>query len=101
MPILGQIRASMDAQSPVLCVYKGLNREICVHAIGTKNGRQKVMAYQFGGESSKGLPEGGEWRCLFVDDIESIVEIPGVWHTRDDHSRPNTCIDEVEFEVIA
>ena len=96
-----QIRASMESQSPISCMYQGRYREICVHTIGTKNGQQKALTFQFGGDSSKGLPEGGEWRCMFIQEILDVKPMEGDWRTRDDHSRPQTCVDEVDFEVFA
>ena len=27
---------------------------------------EKALTYQFGGQSSKGLPPGGQWRCLWL-----------------------------------
>lgn len=91
----------MQNKQPVTCMYQGRYREICVHTIGYKSGHEKVLAFQFGGDSSKGLPPGGEWRCMFVAQISDVGTSDGPWHTRDDHLRPQTCVDEVELEVFA
>ena len=101
MATYDQIKASMETQKPISCIYQDRIREVCVHTIGTKNGQEKVLSFQFGGESSKGLPPGGEWRCMFVDQISDVRIMEGDWHTRDDHSRPQTCVDEVDFEVFS
>ena len=90
----------MEAQQPISCMYQDRYREICAHTIGMKNGQEKVLSFQFGGESSKGLPDGGEWRCMFIDQISDVQRLDGGWHTRDDHSRPQTCVDDVDFEVF-
>ena len=95
------ILSAMRNQQQVTCTYQGRYREICPHTIGWKNGREKVLGFQFAGESSKGLPPGGEWRCMFIDEIEHVEVRDGAWHTRDDHLRPQTCVDDVEFEVCA
>ena len=65
------------------------------------NGREKLLGFQFAGESSKGLPPGGEWRCMFIDQIEEVEARDGQWHTRDDHLQPQTCVDEIDYEVFA
>jgi len=101
MSVYKQIRDSMESETPISCVYQDKYREVCAHSIGTKAGQEKVLTFQFAGESSKGLPEGGEWRCMFVDQISDVQQIDGSWRTRDDHSRPQTCIDDVDFEVIS
>ncbi len=95
------IKALMEAQSPFSCTYQDRYREVCAHTIGTKNGQEKILAFQYAGESAKGLPLEGEWRCMFVEQITDVQPLPGPWRTRDDHSRPQTCVDEVDFEVFA
>lgn len=92
-------RQAILARKPVTCLYHGRPREVCPHTLGTKNGREKVLSFQYGGESSRGLPPGGEWRCMFVDEVSNAVQIEGPWHTRDDHSRPQTCVDSVDVET--
>ncbi|WP_197410991.1 hypothetical protein [Novosphingobium sp. FSW06-99] len=57
--------------------------------------------FQFGGQSSKGLPLGGEWRCMSIDEITQVTVIDGPWHSQNSHIKPQTCIDQVEYEVIA
>jgi hypothetical protein len=95
------IRAAMERRQQIICVYHGLRREMCPHTLGWKKGREKVLGYQFAGESSKGLPPGGEWRCMFIDEISQIAAQDGEWHTRDDHLRPQTCVDDIALEVFA
>jgi hypothetical protein len=79
--------------------YQGYEREVCPHTIGLKAGLEKVLTFQFAGGSSSGLAAGGQWRCLFISDITNVRIREGEWHTRDAHSRPQTCIDHVDVEV--
>ena len=95
------IRAAMQARQQLTCTYNGLHREFCPHTLGYKKGLEKVLGFQFAGESSKGLPPGGEWRCMFINEISDLQARDGSWHTRDDHLRPQTCVDDVELEVFA
>lgn len=96
------VREAIETKKHILAEYKGYYREICPHAIGTKKGAEKVIGYQFAGASSKGQiqensPE--NWRCLFVNELENIELREGEWITAENHSRPNTCIDELDIEV--
>lgn len=73
--------------------YDGRIRHASPHEYGLdKNGEHKLMTYQYGGDSSKPLPPDGEWRCLFLNKISNLKTNDDAWHTRNDHSRPNTCI---------
>jgi len=93
------IRDAIAEKKQVVATYGGHEREMCPHAIGTKNGRSQAIFFQFGGGSSKGLPPEGEWRCLAIDDLSDISVQDGEWRTASNHSQPNTCIDEIDFEV--
>ena len=93
------LREAILARQQVACTYHGYNREICPHVLGLKNGREKVLTYQFGGGSSSHLPPDGEWRCMFVDEISDVSTQKGPWHTGTGHSRPQTCVDDIDVEI--
>jgi hypothetical protein len=93
------IRQAIIDQNQVTCSYQGLYRECCPHCIGTKRGRLHVLMFQFAGQSSRGLPPGGNWRCMDIDDLTQVTVQSGPWHTDPRHSRPQTCIDVVDIEV--
>ena len=79
--------------------YDFIIRVVCPHTLGTKRGLEKVLTFQFGGGSSSGLPPSGEWRCMFISDVSNIQPISSDWHTGVGHSRPQTCVDEVDIEI--
>jgi len=93
------IRQAIIEKQQIVATYKELLREMCPHTIGTKNGRRQALFFQFAGESSRGLPPGGEWRCIPVDELLDVSVREGEWHTDDRHSQPQTCVDEVDVEV--
>ena len=93
------VRRAIADKRAIRVVFKGRERDVCPHVIGYKNGSEKVLTYQFAGYSSSGLPPGGEWRCMFVSDISSVEYIGGDWHTGTGHSRPQTCVDDVDLEI--
>ena len=94
------LRDAIVHKRQVVCTYKGLRREVCPHVVGVgKDGREMVLSYQFAGQSSKGLPPGGEWRCMRVADISDATSRTGQWHTGDNHSRPQMCVKIIDVEI--
>ena len=83
----------------VSCHYSGHDRLVCPHVIGTKSGRPQVLTWQFAGGSSSGLPPGGQWRCMEISKISAVQAIDGPWHTGGAHTKPQTCVDQVDVEV--
>jgi len=94
--LIGQ---TIQNKQQVTAVYSGHYREMCPHVIGWKDGRPHAMFFQFGGTSSRGLSPGGDWRCVDVELLQDVQVRDGVWHTGAGHSRPQTCIDELDVEV--
>ena len=94
-----RIRDAMLAGKPVSLHYKGHDHLVCAHALGTKNGLPQVLTYQYGGGSSSGLPNGGEWRCLMVGNVSDVQIIDGAWHSDEGHNRAQTCVDQIDVEV--
>ncbi|WP_011582330.1 MULTISPECIES: hypothetical protein [Chelativorans] len=90
---------AVEQKKQVTCTYQGYHRELCVHVVGWKNGREQALALQFAGESSSGLQPGGSWRCLVLDEVSNVSLRDGPWHTRNDHSQPQTCVDHKAAEV--
>ncbi len=92
-------RQAIANRKQVECLYQDHVRKLCPHCIGYKGGREKVLSFQFGGGSSKGLPPGGQWRCMFLDEVTDVTVHDGAWHTGTGHSRPQTCVDDVDIEI--
>ena len=101
----GKIRQAILDRDIVTATYDGYYREVCPHAVGREEGREKLFCYQFGGETSKGSvelqPALSRWRCLFIDQMHnvSVRAARGQWHTADNHSRAQTCIKAANIDV--
>lgn len=94
------LRDAILSKKQVRCVYRGLVREICPHVLGIgKDGAERVLSFQFAGQSSKGLPPGGDWRCMRIDEISNVTMHNGAWHTRDNNLQQQTCVADVDVEV--
>ena len=72
---------------------------MCPHALGTKNGRRQALFFQFAGESNRGLPPGGDWRCLPLDGLSDVSLHKGSWYTDDRYDQVQTCVDEIDVAV--
>jgi hypothetical protein len=93
------IREAIQEELQVTAEYKGHLRELCPHAVGTKNGREQALFYQFGGWSESGLgPEGSSrnWRCLPLASLSNVSTQEGPWHTGQGHSRRHSCLDWID-----
>jgi hypothetical protein len=100
--IYSLIRQAIIDRDVVVATYHGYVREMCPHVVGTKNGRAQALLYQFAGGSSSGLgPDGSpdNWRCLFIDELSGVTTNKGPWHTAPNHSRPQTCVGQIDIEV--
>jgi hypothetical protein len=87
---------AIDTKQQVVARYGGEERIFSPHALGAKRGAAHVLVYQYAGGSRTGLPPGGEWRCLKVDELSEIRLEPGAWRTAPNVFNPQTCLDEVE-----
>jgi uncharacterized protein (DUF4415 family) len=90
---------AMTSRKQILCTYNGRPRELCPIILGRSQGREKALTYQFGGESEKGLPPGGQWRCLWLSRVRNITLRDGAWHAGGSHNQPQDCVDIVDLDV--
>jgi hypothetical protein len=95
------LRKAVREKLQVVAEYDGRQREFCPHVLGTKNGRRRCLAYQFAAEHTSGAVErdAQSWRCFDVDRI-TIVEVrTGLWLPDSEHTRGQTCVDEVDVNA--
>jgi hypothetical protein len=98
-----QVRAAIIHRRPIAALYRGRRRLLCPHLLGwNRQRRLQVLCYQYGGDSESGLMPAGasdNWRCLAVENLNQPEILDGPWQTAENHSRPQTCIEEVELDV--
>ncbi|MEM8207412.1 hypothetical protein [Morganella morganii] len=102
MSIYNLVVKAIKEKMQIHATYQGKHREMCPHVIGTKNGREQALFFQFSGESSKGrIPEElpACWRCIVIAELEDVKIVSGEWHTGDNHSRPQVCVDNIDEQV--
>jgi hypothetical protein len=90
---------AMAGRKQVLCTYDGYPRELCPVILGHSQRQEKALTFQFGGGSRKGLPLGGQWRCLFLAKVGDVRMRDGEWHAGDSHTQPQGCVEIVDLDV--
>ena len=93
-------REAVLNKKQVACIYRGLPREVCPHTLGHTRGHEQALTFQFAGQSSSGLPPGGEWRCMVLSEVTDAKIQDGAWYTANTHGRPQTCVKQVDIEVV-
>lgn len=93
------IRQAILAEQQITCVYDGRYRELCPHILGHTDGEEKLLAFQFGGESSRPLPPDGEWRCFVVARMSKVVSRSGPWHAGGSHRREQSCVEDIDLDI--
>src|ERR1700722_18418091 len=88
------LRLAAFRRRAVSAIYDGLPRLLCPHVLGRKSGRLHALFYQFGGNSSSGLPvtseEVGDWRCLAVEKLSQVRLCEDAWRS-EPRFRRQTC----------
>ena len=95
------IKNAIENRLCITCFYNGYLRKMSPHVIGTKNGKEQALFYQYGGESSSGLSSNPvkNWRCIEIYKIERLEINGDIFSTAYNHSRPQTCVDFIDVEV--
>ncbi|HVX30681.1 MAG TPA: hypothetical protein VHA53_09400 [Nitrolancea sp.] len=95
----GLFRAAILGRKQIICIYQHRYRELCPHVLGHSDGQEKALTFQFAGESTSGLPPGGEWRCIFLAHVQEARIRTGDWHTGSVHTTRQVCVGVVDLDV--
>lgn len=95
--------AAVGGKRPIRATYHGRDRWFCPHRLGrNREGQVRVLCYQYAGESDSGLQAAGSpanWRCIALEKLSRVELLEGAWHTAPNHSRPQTCVAEVDVDA--
>jgi predicted DNA-binding transcriptional regulator YafY len=87
---------------PVRLAYHGRQRVVCPHALGWKNGRPMLLAYQTTPPADTADSRPG-WRCMYIDEIDNVdtADPAAMWVTARDYNpaRPFPAIDHVTIAI--
>ena len=99
----GLIWTAVANKQPISAIYKDSYRLFCPHRLGRNRlGQPRVLCYQYGGESETGLAPIGSpenWRCVIFEKLKRVELVEGSWKTASNHSRPATCVVEVDIDA--
>ena len=76
-----------------------LQRMSLIIMTNDSQGQEKALTYQIGGGSRSGLPNHGEWRCLFLSKVSQAQLQDGLWRIGASHTQPQGCVEVVDFDV--
>ncbi|KGL62920.1 hypothetical protein [Polaribacter sp. Hel1_85] len=95
------IRQAILDRECITCSYNGYVRKMTPHVIGTKNGNKQALFYQYGGNSSSGLSSNPfkNWRCIEISKIKDLKLNSDLFQTANNHSKKQTCVDNIDVEV--
>jgi predicted DNA-binding transcriptional regulator YafY len=94
------IETALRQRRPLNLSYHGRQRLISPHALGIKNNRAMLLAYQTNNPTNPADPQ---WRCMYLDQIDHITLAHPThqWQTADtynpDHPFPN--IDHLTIAI--
>jgi hypothetical protein len=87
---------AVTGKRPIGAIYNGRPRLLCPHRLGrNKEGRLRVLCYQYGGGSESGLEAAGSpenWRCIALEKLSKVQLLEDDWRTAPNHSRPQSCV---------
>ena len=94
------IRDAILNERQITCIYQGHRRELCPHIVGWTSGSERLLAWQFGGETGSGvLPRGGAWKCLDVGGMTKVETRDGAWHGGSSHQTQQTCVQTIDLDI--
>lgn len=94
------VREAIQNKRQIVGNYDGYVREMCPHCIGkSKDGGEQALFFQFAGGSKTGLPPGGQWRCFDLSRLQNVAAREGQWYSGPAHTRPQTCVKQVDVEI--
>jgi hypothetical protein len=101
--IYSLVWSAVEKKQPIEATYQGRLRLFCPHRLGrNREGRLRVLCYQYGGESQSGLHPMGSpanWRCVALEKLSRVKLVEGAWRTAPNHSRPGSCVAQADIDA--
>lgn len=95
--------AAIANRHSIGAIYKERARLFCPHRLGRNRAKQlRGLCYQYGGDRETGLAPVGSadnWRCVVLEKLRGVEFVDGPWQTAPNHSRPATCVVEVDIDA--
>lgn len=95
--------AAVANKQPIEANYQSRYRLFCPHRLGrNREGRLRVLCYQYGGDSRSGLDPLGSptnWRCVALEKLSRVKTVEGAWRTAPNHWRPTSCVIDADIDA--
>ena len=100
MAVYDTLKKAIQFKQCLRVLAAGRSRDICPYALGTKDGKMRLLAFQYDGGSASGLAAGGQWRAFFLNEISMATPIQGRWQSGSSAlAKTEACLDEVEVQA--
>jgi predicted DNA-binding transcriptional regulator YafY len=100
-PAWDTLETALRQRRPVQLSYHGRQRIVCPHALGWKNNKAILLAYQTATQHPTDPRK--QWRNLFISDIDhvTLTDPPSTWETADNYNptHPFNAIDQLAIAV--
>lgn len=97
------VTAAVFLKKPISAMYNEHRRSLCPYIIGkAKGGSLQALCYQYAGGSASGLKKwrsADNWRCVAIAKLREVRLLDERWIGAENHSRPQSCIEEVLFDA--
>jgi hypothetical protein len=94
---------AVKSKRPFEAIYNRRPRLFCPHRLGrSKEGKLRVLCYQYGGESESGLQPAGSpanWRCIALEKLSRVKLVEDGWRTAPNHSRLASCVVDADIDA--
>jgi hypothetical protein len=94
---------AVESRKPIETIYHARWRLFCPHRLGrNRQGRLRVLCYQYGGESESGLEPAGSpanWRWVVLEQLSGVKLLDSGWWTAPNHSRPTSCVRNADIDA--
>ena len=97
------LSAAIRGKECLTGLYDGTVRHFAPHALGIKSdGSPAAFVFQYAGETTRGLPSGGEWRCFNLDRLSHVRHNEHRWRSRSNYSlKRQTCLATINVGLEA
>jgi hypothetical protein len=98
------IATAIRSHRPIAAMYGGRRRLLCPHRLGRNTeGVQRVLGYQYDGDSRSGLAFAGSpanWRCFALEKFSRVELLEeGTWRTAPNHAGSQNCVVDVDVDA--
>lgn len=95
------IMQAIQNRQSVTCYYEGYLRYLSPHAIGSLQGIERTVCFQYGGDSRKGLSTKLEknWRCFNIYEMVNLTVNNDTFQTAPNNTRRSRGLDTIHLVI--